>query len=111
VSAPRSSHRYFNRLSRTRNQLSELRDFFFGERRLRRRGEHAQNFSAPGTCREVRLPSFRFRRRERLLRVGRDDLGVGTFARAVRIHLVERFAHAAGQRFFATPKFRFVSLL
>jgi hypothetical protein len=57
------------------------------------------------------FPLGRFGRRERLLRIGRDDLGVGALLRAVGFHLVEGFAHAPGERFLALADFGFISIL
>jgi hypothetical protein len=88
-----------------------LSDFFLGQRRIRRGGEHAQNVSAPRAHREMTFPLGRFVRPERLLRIGCDDLGVGTLTFAVGIHLVQGFSYAPGERFLVPLWFGFVSVL
>jgi hypothetical protein len=53
----------------------------------------------------------RIGRPERLLRVGRDDLGIRTLSRAVGFHLIQGFRHAPGKRFLVPPDIGFVSVL
>jgi hypothetical protein len=44
-----------------------------------------------------------------LLRVGSDDLGVGTIPRVTGFQLVEGFAHSPRERLLAPPEVRFVA--
>jgi hypothetical protein len=48
-------------------------------------------------------------RAKRLLRICRDNLGIGTFARRVGRHLVQSVADTPSELFFALPDFSFVS--
>jgi hypothetical protein len=111
---PRGFPRYFNRgMNRGANrgdEFTELGDFFPREWRIRGSGEHAQNFSAPSARRKMAFPLRCFIGPERLLRVSRENLGVGARSGAARIDPVKSLAHAPRQCFFTAPDFGFVSI-
>jgi hypothetical protein len=102
---PRWFPRYFNRGVNRGDEFTELGDFFPREWRIRGSGEHTQNFSAPSARGKMAFPLRGFVGPERLLRVGRENLGVGTRPGGARIDAVKSIAHAPRQCFFSAPDF------